>query len=45
MRATPPDIPRDFDVTHPDMWARRLPVEELAELRRAAPIASLPKGE
>lgn len=38
MRATRPDIPRDFDVTDPDMWARRVPVEELAELRRAAPI-------
>ncbi|MFF0457646.1 cytochrome P450 [Nocardia africana] len=38
MRATRPDIPRDFDVTDPDMWARRVPVDELAELRRAAPI-------
>jgi cholest-4-en-3-one 26-monooxygenase len=38
MRATRPDIPRDFDVPDPDMWARRVPVEELAELRRAAPI-------
>ncbi|PPJ02967.1 steroid C27-monooxygenase [Nocardia nova] len=38
MRATRPDIPRDFDVTDPDMWARRVPVEELSELRRAAPI-------
>ncbi|MBO0856724.1 MAG: cytochrome P450 [Nocardia sp.] len=38
MRSTRPDIPEDFDVTDPDMWARRVPVEELAELRRAAPI-------
>lgn len=38
MRATHPDIPANFDVTDPDMWARRVPVEELAELRRAAPI-------
>nr|WP_036503421.1 cytochrome P450 [Nocardia aobensis] len=38
MRATRPDIPANFDVTDPDMWARRVPVEELAELRRAAPI-------
>ncbi|WP_063002319.1 cytochrome P450 [Nocardia mikamii] len=38
MRATRPDIPANFDVTDPDMWARRVPVEELAELRRTAPI-------
>ncbi|MFF0500081.1 cytochrome P450 [Nocardia aobensis] len=38
MRATRPDVPANFDVTDPDMWARRVPVEELAELRRAAPI-------
>ncbi|NKY43846.1 cytochrome P450 [Nocardia cerradoensis] len=38
MRATRPDIPANFDVTDPDMWARRVPVDELAELRRAAPI-------
>jgi cholest-4-en-3-one 26-monooxygenase len=33
-----PRIPEGFDFTDPDMYARRLPVEELAELRRSAPV-------
>ncbi|CAM3274301.1 steroid C27-monooxygenase [Mycobacterium intermedium] len=33
-----PQIPPGFDFTDPDIYAERLPVEELAELRRAAPI-------
>ncbi|WP_156688254.1 cytochrome P450 [Mycobacterium sp. Marseille-P9652] len=33
-----PDLPPGFDFTDPDIYARRLPVEELAELRRAAPV-------
>ena len=33
-----PQIPPGFDFTDPDIYARRLPVQELAELRRAAPI-------
>ena len=33
-----PNIPPGFDFTDPDVHAERLPVEELAELRRAAPI-------
>ncbi|MET9492912.1 cytochrome P450 [Nocardia sp. NPDC006630] len=33
-----PDLPEGFDVTDPEMWARRVPAEELAELRRVAPI-------
>jgi cholest-4-en-3-one 26-monooxygenase len=33
-----PRIPEGFDFTDPDMYASRLPVEELAELRRTAPI-------
>jgi cholest-4-en-3-one 26-monooxygenase len=34
----PPRIPPGFDFTDPDLYAQRVPVEELAELRRAAPV-------
>jgi len=33
-----PNLPPGFDFTDPDIYRERLPVEELAELRRAAPI-------
>ncbi|WP_445164228.1 cytochrome P450 [Mycobacterium sp. Dal123C01] len=33
-----PSLPPGFDFTDPDIYAHRLPVQELAELRRAAPI-------
>ncbi|MGV0836409.1 cytochrome P450 [Mycolicibacterium thermoresistibile] len=33
-----PNLPPGFDFTDPDIYAVRLPVEELAELRRNAPI-------
>ena len=33
-----PNLPAGFDFTDPDIHAERLPVEELAELRRTAPI-------
>ncbi|GDY29774.1 cytochrome P450 [Gandjariella thermophila] len=33
-----PRIPEGFDFTDPDMYAQRLPVEELAQLRRTAPV-------
>ena len=33
-----PNLPAGFDFTDPDIYAERLPVEELAELRRTAPI-------
>ncbi|SES24085.1 cholest-4-en-3-one 26-monooxygenase [Lentzea xinjiangensis] len=33
-----PRIPEGFDFTDPDMYASRLPLEELAELRKTAPI-------
>ena len=33
-----PDLPPGFDFTDPDIHKERLPVEELAELRRTAPI-------
>src|SRR6516225_4480144 len=33
-----PNLPPGFDFTDPDIHASRLPVEELAELRRTAPI-------
>ena len=33
-----PSLPPGFDFTDPDIYARRLPVQELAELRRTAPI-------
>ncbi|KZM68784.1 steroid C27-monooxygenase [Nocardia terpenica] len=35
---TAPNLPEGFDVTDPELWARRVPMEEFAELRRAAPI-------
>jgi cholest-4-en-3-one 26-monooxygenase len=38
MSMSAPDLPAGFDFTDPDVYAERLPVEELAELRRAAPI-------
>ncbi|WP_292991818.1 cytochrome P450 [Mycobacterium sp.] len=33
-----PELPAGFDFTDPDVYAERLPVDELAELRRAAPV-------
>jgi cholest-4-en-3-one 26-monooxygenase len=33
-----PNLPPGFDFTDPDIYTERLPVEELAELRRTAPI-------
>jgi cholest-4-en-3-one 26-monooxygenase len=33
-----PDIPPGFDFTDPEIYATRVPNEELAELRRAAPV-------
>jgi cholest-4-en-3-one 26-monooxygenase len=33
-----PNIPPDFDFTDPDLYAQRVPAEELAELRRTAPV-------
>ncbi len=33
-----PQIPAGFDFTNPDLYASRVPSEELAELRRAAPV-------
>ncbi|MFN0142484.1 MAG: cytochrome P450 [Mycobacterium sp.] len=33
-----PNLPPGFDFTDPDIYTERLPVEELAELRKAAPI-------
>ncbi len=33
-----PNLPDGFDVTDPDIYAERVPVEEFAELRRTAPI-------
>jgi cholest-4-en-3-one 26-monooxygenase len=33
-----PRIPPGFDFTDPDLYARRVPAAELAELRRAAPV-------
>ncbi len=33
-----PNLPPGFDFTDPDIYARRLPMEELAELRRTAPV-------
>lgn len=33
-----PNIPPGFDFTDPDIYAERLPVAELAEMRRSAPI-------
>jgi cholest-4-en-3-one 26-monooxygenase len=41
-----PSIPPGFDFTDPDLYARRVPAEELAELRRTAPVwwNSQPRG-
>ena len=33
-----PNLPQGFDFTDPAIYADRLPTEELAEVRRAAPI-------
>jgi cholest-4-en-3-one 26-monooxygenase len=33
-----PDIPAGFDFTDPDLYARRVPAEEFAELRRTSPV-------
>ncbi|HEX6454713.1 MAG TPA: cytochrome P450 [Trebonia sp.] len=33
-----PNIPEGFDFTNPDVCVRRVPAEELAELRRTAPV-------
>jgi cholest-4-en-3-one 26-monooxygenase len=33
-----PNLPPGFDFTDPDIYAERLPVDELAEMRRTAPI-------
>ena len=35
---TVPDIPPGFDFTDPEIYATRVPAEELAELRRTAPV-------
>ena len=35
---TVPDIPPGFDLTDPEIYRTRVPAEELAELRRAAPV-------
>ncbi len=36
--ANSPNLPAGFDFTDPDIYAERLPVEELAEMRKVAPI-------
>jgi cholest-4-en-3-one 26-monooxygenase len=36
--ARTPNLPTGFDFTDPDIYAERLPIEELAEMRRVAPI-------
>ena len=33
-----PNLPPGFDFTDPDIYAQRLPIEELAEMRKVAPI-------
>jgi cholest-4-en-3-one 26-monooxygenase len=33
-----PNLPPGFDFTDPDIYAERLPIDELAEMRRSAPI-------
>ena len=35
---TQPNIPPGFDFTDPDLYAQRVPNQELAELRRTAPV-------
>ena len=41
-----PNLPPGFDFTDPDIYAERLPIEELAEMRKVAPIwwNEQPKG-
>ena len=33
-----PELPPGFDFSNPDVWAERVPVAEIDELRRAAPV-------
>ena len=33
-----PDLPPGFDFTDPDIYAERLPIDELAHMRKVAPI-------
>jgi cholest-4-en-3-one 26-monooxygenase len=33
-----PNLPNGFDFTDPDIYAERLPIQELAEMRKVAPI-------
>jgi cholest-4-en-3-one 26-monooxygenase len=33
-----PNLPAGFDFTNPDIYAERLPIDELAEMRKVAPI-------
>ncbi|HSA51802.1 MAG TPA: cytochrome P450 [Yinghuangia sp.] len=40
---TCPVLPADFDPTDPDLYTKRLPLEELAELRRTAPVKWIPQ--
>jgi cholest-4-en-3-one 26-monooxygenase len=40
-----PDLPPGFDFTDPDIYAERLPVEELAHMRKVAPIWWYERGE
>ncbi|NNH73538.1 cytochrome P450 [Nocardia uniformis] len=42
--STRPNVPEDFDVTDPEMWANGVPEAEFAELRRTAPIWWNPKS-
>ncbi|WP_433670244.1 cytochrome P450 [Nocardia sp. CA-136227] len=42
--AARPGVPDGFDVTDPEIWAKRVPAEELAELRKTAPIWWNPKS-
>jgi len=37
-RVPTPNLPPGFDFTDPDIYAERLPIEELAEMRKVAPI-------
>ncbi|MDT5198466.1 MAG: cholest-4-en-3-one 26-monooxygenase, partial [Mycobacterium sp.] len=36
--AEAPNLPPNFDFTDPDIYAERLPIAELAEMRKVAPI-------
>ena len=38
LHGNPPNIPADFDFLDPDVNLAGLPVEELAELRKAEPV-------